>query len=224
MFTANTMSAFNEAVGMSLPGSASAPAMQDAVGRDISVSRAAGPPKTLSEIKMKQCADHVDALFAMMRSGLSCRKIMTREAFENGIVVAMALGGSTNLVLHCLALAKEADVALKIEDYNEINAKVSPGPSALLVCATVPIPVSAQVPLIGNLKPFGKYVMESVDEIGGVAVVMKALLEAGLLHPHCLTVTGRTVAENLADVALPSAAQVPQTKPSPTRATLGSVC
>ena len=71
------------------------------------------------------------------------------------------------------------------------------------------MPVSAQVPLIGNLKPFGKYVMESVDEIGGVAVVMKALLEAGLLHPHCLTVTGRTVAENLADVPLPSAAQVP---------------
>ena len=84
----------------------------------------------------------------------------------------------------------------------------------------VPIPVSAQVPLIGNLKPFGKYVMESVDEIGGVAVVMKALLEAGLLHPHCLTVTGRTVAENLADVPLPSAAQVP----SPACTTLGLVC
>ncbi len=95
MFTANTMAAFNEAIGMSLPGSASAPAM----------SRKSGG-KTLAEIKAQQCKDHVDALFSMLESGLTARKIMTRKAFENGIAVAMALGGSTNLILHCLAIAK----------------------------------------------------------------------------------------------------------------------
>ena len=172
---ANTMAAFNEAVGMSLPGSAATPAMSRASnGKEIS------PEKT------QECLSHVDALFSMMKAGLTCRQIMTRKAFENGVVTCMALGGSTNMVLHCLALAREAEVPFEIEDFNAINARV---------------------PLVGNLKPFGKYVMEHVFKIGGVQSVMAMLLKAGLLHGECMTCSGKTVAENLASVPLPAAAQ-----------------
>ena len=107
---------------------------------------------------------------------------MTREAFENAITVVMALGGSTNAVLHLLAMAREADVPLTLDDFNTIGDKV---------------------PHLGDLKPFGKYVMNDVDKIGGIPVVMKALLDAGLMHGDCLTVTGKTLAENLADLAPP---------------------
>jgi dihydroxy-acid dehydratase len=108
---------------------------------------------------------------------------MTKEAFENAITVVMALGGSTNAVLHLLAMAREAEVDLTIDDFNRVGDKV---------------------PHIGDLKPFGKYVMNDVDKVGGIPVVMKALLDAGLMHGDCLTVTGRTLAENLADIAPPA--------------------
>ena len=107
---------------------------------------------------------------------------MTKEAFENAIAVVMAFGGSTNAVLHLLAIAHEAEVDLTLDDFSRVGARV---------------------PHLGDLKPFGRYVMNDVDRIGGVPVVMKALLDAGLLHGDCLTVTGRTVAENLADIAPP---------------------
>jgi dihydroxy-acid dehydratase len=108
---------------------------------------------------------------------------MTREAFENAITVVMALGGSTNAVLHLLAMAREAEVELSIDDFNRIGDKV---------------------PHLGDLKPFGRYVMNDVDKIGGIPVVMKALLDAGLMHGDCLTVTGRTMAENLEALAPPA--------------------
>jgi dihydroxy-acid dehydratase len=107
---------------------------------------------------------------------------MTMEAFENAIAVVMALGGSTNAVLHLLAIAREAEVDLTLDDFTRIGDKV---------------------PHLGDLKPFGRYVMNDVDKIGGIPVVMKALLDAGLMHGDCLTVTGRTMAENLADIAPP---------------------
>ena len=107
---------------------------------------------------------------------------MTKEAFENAIAVVMAFGGSTNAVLHLMAIAHEADVDLSLEDFRRIGARV---------------------PHLADVKPFGRFVMTDVDRVGGVPVVMRALLDAGLLHGDCLTVTGRTVAENLADVAPP---------------------
>src|SRR5262249_5815220 len=110
------------------------------------------------------------------------RQIMTREALENAIAVVMALGGSTNAVLHLLAIAREAEVDLTLDDFNRIGDKV---------------------PHLGNLKPFGQFVMNDVDRIGGIPLVMKALLDAGLMHGDCLTVTGKTMAENLADIAPP---------------------
>jgi dihydroxy-acid dehydratase len=115
----------------------------------------------------------------LIREGITVRQIMTREAFENAITVLMALGGSTNAVLHLLAMAHEADVELELEDFHRIGSRV---------------------PLLGDLKPFGRYVMSDVDKVGGVPVVMRALLDADLLHGDCLTVTGRTVAENLAEI------------------------
>ena len=117
-----------------------------------------------------------------MRQGITARQIMTKEAFENAITVVMALGGSTNAVLHLLAMAREAEVDLTIDDFNRVGDKV---------------------PHLADLKPFGKYVMYDVDKIGGIPVVMKALLDAGLMHGDCLTVTGKTMAENLADLAPP---------------------
>jgi dihydroxy-acid dehydratase len=112
----------------------------------------------------------------MLRQGLTARQIMTKPAFENAIAIVMALGGSTNAVLHLLAIAREAEVDLRLEDFNRIGDKV---------------------PHIGDLKPFGRFVMNDVDKIGGIPVVMKALLDAGLMHGDTLTVTGRTMAENL---------------------------
>ncbi|GAP54672.1 dihydroxy-acid dehydratase, partial [Arthrobacter sp. Hiyo6] len=110
------------------------------------------------------------------------RDIMTKKAFENAIAVTMAFGGSTNAVLHLLAIAREAEVELTLEDFNRIGDKI---------------------PHLGDLKPFGRYVMTDVDKIGGVPVIMRALLDAGLLHGDCLTVTGKTVAENLAAINPP---------------------
>jgi dihydroxy-acid dehydratase len=118
----------------------------------------------------------------LISKGITARKILTKKAFENAIAVLMAFGGSTNAVLHLLAIAREAEVDLKLSDFNRIAEKV---------------------PHLGDLKPFGQYVMNDVDRVGGVPVVMKALLDAGLIHGDCLTVTGKTVAENLADINPP---------------------
>jgi dihydroxy-acid dehydratase len=116
----------------------------------------------------------------MLRQGITARQILTLEAFENAIAVVMALGGSTNAVLHLLAIAREAEVELTIDDFNRIGDKV---------------------PHLGDLKPFGRFVMNDVDKIGGIPVVMKALLDAGLMHGDCLTVTGKTMRENLEELA-----------------------
>jgi dihydroxy-acid dehydratase len=163
MYTANTMASVIEAMGMSVPGSASHPA----VDRRNRISRE----------KRNDCIDTVNALFLLLRRGIRARDIATREAFENGIAVMMALGGSTNGVLHILGLAREAGIPLSLDDFQRIGQAV---------------------PLLGNFKPFGKYVMADLDRIGGVPMAMKMLLDAGLLHGECLTVTGKTVAENLA--------------------------
>eukprot|EP00178_Gracilaria_changii_P011183 TRINITY_DN3202_c0_g1_i1.p2 TRINITY_DN3202_c0_g1~~TRINITY_DN3202_c0_g1_i1.p2 ORF type:complete len:623 (-),score=96.04 TRINITY_DN3202_c0_g1_i1:3470-5338(-) len=169
MFTANTMSSIIEAMGMSVPYSAA----HTAVDRNNDISKD----------KMNDCVRSIEALFTCMERGITSRQICTRKAFENGLTVCMALGGSTNAVLHCLALAHEAEVELTIDDFNAIGERV---------------------PLIGDFKPFGKYTMADLEKIGGVPLVMKYLLDNGLLHGDCMTVTGKTVAENLADVpALP---------------------
>lgn len=162
MYTANTMASAAEALGMSLPGSAAPPATDR---RRDGFARRSG-----------------QAVVEMLRQGITARQIMTREAFENAIAVVMAFGGSTNAVLHLLAIAHEAGVELSLDDFSRIGARV---------------------PHLADVKPFGRHVMTDVDRIGGVPVVMKALLDAGLLHGDCLTVTGRTVAENLADIAPP---------------------
>ncbi len=159
MYTANTMASVAEAMGMSLPGSASPPSADRR--RDYFAHRSG------------------EAVVNLIKKGITARDIMTKKAFENAIAVVMAFGGSTNAVLHLLAIAREAEVDLTLEDFNRIGDKV---------------------PHIGDLKPFGKYVMNDVDRHGGVPVVMKALLDAGLIHGDCLTVTGKTVAENLADI------------------------
>jgi dihydroxy-acid dehydratase len=117
-----------------------------------------------------------EAVVGLLREGITARQIMTKEAFENAIAVVMALGGSTNAVLHLLAIAREAEVDLVLDDFNRIGDNV---------------------PHLGDLKPFGRFVMTDVDKIGGIPVVMKALLDAGLMHGDCLTVTGKTMAENL---------------------------
>ncbi len=163
MYTANTMASAIEAMGMSVPGSAS----HAAVDRQ----------NRISAEKQKDCIDSVAALTGLLDRGIRARDIVTREAFENAIAVMMALGGSTNGILHILALAHEADVPLVLDDFQRI---------------------SQRVPLVGNFKPFGKYVMSDLDRIGGLPMVMKTLLGAGLLHGKCLTVTGKTVEENLA--------------------------
>jgi dihydroxy-acid dehydratase len=163
MFTANTMASVAEALGMSLPGSASAPAVDRRRDDD---AYAAGV-----------------AVVELAKAGIRPRQIMTKEAFENAIAVVMALGGSTNAVLHLLAIANEARVDLALDDFNR---------------------VAARVPHIADTKPGGKYHMADIDRIGGVPVVMKHLLDAGLLHGDCLTVTGKTVAENLATIDPPA--------------------
>jgi len=162
MFTANTMASAAEALGMSLPGSAAPPATDR---RRDGYARRSG-----------------QAVVELLRRGITARDIMTKEAFDNAIAVVMAFGGSTNAVLHLLAIAYEANVKLSLADFTRIGA---------------------QVPHLANVKPFGQYVMFDVDRIGGVPVVMKALLDAGLLHGDCLTVTGQTMAENLAHIAPP---------------------
>jgi dihydroxy-acid dehydratase len=162
MFTANTMAAVGEALGLSLPGSASPPAVDR---RRQDSARAAG-----------------QAVVNLLRLGIRPSQILTKEAFENAIAVVMALGGSTNAVLHLLAIAAEARVDLRLDDFNR---------------------VAARVPHIADTKPHGAYHMVDLDRVGGVPMVMKELLDAGLLHGDCLTVTGRTQAENLLELDPP---------------------
>src|SRR3954453_11041775 len=162
MYTANTMASAAEALGMALPGSASPPAVDR---RRDGIARASG-----------------QAVVAQLAKGITARQIMTREAFENAIAVVMAFGGSTNAVLHLLAIAREAHVPLDLDDFNRIGDRV---------------------PHLADVKPFGVHVMSTIDRVGGVPVVMKALLDAGLLHGDVLTATGRTMAENLAEIDPP---------------------
>ena len=164
MYTANTMAAIGEALGLSLPGSAAPPA----VDRRLDAYAIASGEAVVNLIKL----------------GITTRKILTKKAFENAITILMALGGSTNAVLHLLAIAHEADVELTLEDFHRIGSKV---------------------PLLGDLKPFGRFVMSDVDRVGGIPVVLKILLDAGYLHGDTLTVTGKTMAENLADINPPLA-------------------
>jgi dihydroxy-acid dehydratase len=171
MFTANTMASIAEAMGMSVPYSAAHTAVDKS--------------NKLAPDKLLDCDKSVDALFVCMERGITSRQICTKDAFENGIAVCMALGGSTNAVLHMLALAHEAEVDLDIDDFTRVGDKI---------------------PLLGDFKPFGKYVMADLEKIGGVPLVMKYMLSNGLIHGHCMTVTGKTVAENLAHIpdGLPS--------------------
>ncbi|MCK2243113.1 MULTISPECIES: dihydroxy-acid dehydratase [unclassified Crossiella] len=163
MYTANTMASAAEALGMSLPGSAAPPAVDR---RRDGYARRSG-----------------EAVVELIRHGITARDIMTKPAFENAIAVVMALGGSTNAVLHLLAIAHEAEVDLTLADFTRIGAKV---------------------PHLGDLKPFGRHVMYDVDRIGGIPVVLKLLLDADLLHGDALTVTGKTMAENLAILNAPA--------------------
>lgn len=162
MYTANTMASAAEALGMSLPGSAS--------------------PVAIDKRRDEYARRSGEAVVEMLRRGITARDLLTKEAFENAIAVVMAFGGSTNAVLHLLAIAWEANVKLTLEDFTRVGQKV---------------------PHLADVKPFGRHVMKHVDEIGGVPVVMKALLDAGLLHGDCLTVTGKTMAENLAHIEPP---------------------
>lgn len=159
MYTANTMASVAEALGLSLPGSAS-PASYDR-RRDMYAHRSG------------------EAVVNLLNKGITARQIVTKEALENAVTVAMALGGSTNVVLHILAIANEAEVPFTLDDFNRIGSRV---------------------PHIGDLKPFGRYVMNDVDRQGGLPVLLKALLDEGLLHGDALTVTGKTMAENLAEL------------------------
>ena len=162
MYTANTMASIAEALGMSLPGSAA--------------------PPSADRRRDKWAQRSGEAVVNLLRLGITARDIMTKKAFENAIAVLMAFGGSTNAILHLLAIAREAEVDLKLEDFNRIADKI---------------------PHLGDLKPFGRYVMNDVDRVGGVPVVMKALLDAGLFHGDVMTVTGKTMAENLAGINPP---------------------
>lgn len=162
MYTANTMATIGEAIGLSLPGSAAPPAVD----------------RRRDTYAIKSGA----AVVELIRKGITTRQILTKQAFENAITALMALGGSTNAVLHLLAIAHEARVDLTLADFHRIGSKV---------------------PLLGDLKPFGRFVMSDVDKVGGIPVILKSLLDAGLLHGDCLTVTGKTMAENLADINPP---------------------
>ena len=162
MYTANTMASIGEAIGLSLPGSAAPPAVD----------------RRRDAFAVKSGA----AVVELIRQGITTRDILSKKAFENAITMLMALGGSTNAVLHLLAIAHEADVDLEMDDFHRIGSKV---------------------PLLGDLKPFGRFVMSDMDKVGGVPVVLKALLDAGLLHGDVLTVTGKTMAENLAEISPP---------------------
>lgn len=160
MYTANTMASAVEAMGMSLPGNASKPAT--------------------SEAKAQECEEAGKAVYRLLEKGIYPRDIMTKESFENAITVVMALGGSTNAILHLLSMAHAMDIDLSIEEFNDVQKRV---------------------PHLADLKPSGKYLMEDLYKVGGVEGVMKMLLEEGFLHGDCLTVTGKTLAENLEDVA-----------------------
>ena len=160
MYTANTMASAIEALGMSLPNSSA----QDAV----------------STQKRDDCARAGAAVMRLIEQGITPSRIMTRKAFENAITVVIALGGSTNAVLHLLAMASAANVRLKLDDFTRIGRRV---------------------PVLADLRPSGRYSMSELVAIGGIQPLMKTLLDAGLLHGDCLTVTGRTLAENLATVA-----------------------
>ena len=162
MYTANTMASAAEAMGMSLPGSAAPPAIHR--NRTLYARRSG------------------EAVVELLKQGITARDIITRESLLNAIAVVMAFGGSTNAVLHLMAIAHEAEVELTLDDFNRVGDRV---------------------PHLGNVKPFGDYVMNDVFKIGGVPVVMKALLDAGLLNGDCLTVTGKTVAENLEKINPP---------------------
>ena len=162
MYTANTMATVGEAIGLSLPGSAAPPAVD----------------RRRDSYAVKSGA----AVVELIRAGITTRDILSKQAFENAITALMALGGSTNAVLHLLAIAHEAKVDLTLNDFHRIGSKV---------------------PLLGDLKPFGRFVMSDVDKVGGIPVILKALLDSGLLHGDCLTVTGKTMAENLADINPP---------------------
>ncbi len=162
MYTANTMACVAEALGMSLPGSAAPPSADRR--RDYYAHRSG------------------EAVVEMLRRGITARDILTKKAFENAIAVAMVLGGSTNAVLHLLAIAREAEVDVTLDDFTRIGEKT---------------------PHLADMKPFGQYVAQDFDRVGGMPVIMKAMLDAGLLHGDALTVTGKTVAENLADVTTP---------------------
>lgn len=162
MYSANSMASVAEALGMSLPGSATPPATDR---RRMGIARRSGA-----------------AVVELLEAGITARQVLTPEAFHNAICVVMALGGSTNAVLHLLAIAHEAEVALSLDDFSQ---------------------VAARVPHLADVKPFGRYVMRDLDHVGGIPVVMKALLDAGLLHGDALTVTGATLAENLAELDPP---------------------
>jgi dihydroxy-acid dehydratase len=164
MYTANTMASASEAMGMSLPGSSSPSAVDN---RRVPLAQLAG-----------------EAVINMLKQGITTSDIITKKSLENAITVVMALGGSTNAVLHLPAIAHELGIDLTLEDFKRI---------------------AARVPLLADLKPFGEYVMFDMDKVGGVPVVMKILLDEGLLHGDCMTVTGKTVAENLKDIAPPAA-------------------
>ncbi|MGO2519219.1 MAG: dihydroxy-acid dehydratase [Microbacterium sp.] len=159
MYTANTMASVAEALGLSLPGSAAPPSADRR--RDYFAHRSG------------------EAVVNLLRQGITTKDILTQESFENAIALAMALGGSTNVVLHLLAIAREAEVELNLHDFNRIGDRT---------------------PHIADMKPFGKYVMNDVDRQGGIPVIMKAMLDEGLLHGDALTVTGKTLAENLAEL------------------------
>ncbi|MFV0284833.1 MAG: dihydroxy-acid dehydratase [Demequina sp.] len=159
MYTANTMASVGEALGMSLPGSAAPPSADRR--RDYYAHKSG------------------EAVVNMLRQGITARQIMTKEAFENAIAVVMAFGGSTNAVLHLLAIANEAEVDLTLDDFSR---------------------VADRTPHLGDLKPFGRFVMNDVDRVGGVPAVMKSLLDEGLMHGDTLTVTGKTLGENLEEL------------------------
>ncbi|WCD92341.1 dihydroxy-acid dehydratase [Microbacterium sp. nov. GSS16] len=159
MYTANTMASVAEALGLSLPGSAAPPAADRR--RDYFAHRSG------------------EAVVNLLRQGITTKDILTKESFENAIALAMALGGSTNVVLHLLAIANEAGIELSLHDFNRIGSRT---------------------PHVADMKPFGQYVMNDVDRHGGIPVIMKAMLDEGLIHGDALTVTGKTVAENLRDL------------------------
>src|SRR6202000_1530908 len=159
VYTANTMAAAIEALGMSLPYSSSNPA--------------------LSNEKKAECLAAGKAIKVLLEKDIKPSDIMTREAFENAMIVIMVLGGSTNAVLHMIAMAKSVGVKLTQDDFQAI---------------------SNRIPVLADMKPSGKYMMEDLHNIGGVPAVMKYCWDQGWLHSHCLTVTGKTIAENLADI------------------------